>query len=78
VNGLKIQLGKFQRPSAFDTSPCLAAAGSRGMSVNGTVLKADDGAAASQEEILEFEAVEDAEMLLFDLASNNGRSASGR
>jgi redox-sensitive bicupin YhaK (pirin superfamily) len=34
---------------------------------NGTPLKAGDGAAASQEEILELKAVEEAEMLLFDL-----------
>jgi redox-sensitive bicupin YhaK (pirin superfamily) len=35
--------------------------------LNGTLLRAGDGAAASQEEILEFKAVEDAELLLFDL-----------
>jgi Quercetinase C-terminal cupin domain len=35
--------------------------------VNGTLLRAGDGAAASQEEILEFKSVEDAELLLFDL-----------
>jgi redox-sensitive bicupin YhaK (pirin superfamily) len=36
--------------------------------LNGTLLRVGDGAAASQEEILEFKAVEDAELLLFDLA----------
>jgi redox-sensitive bicupin YhaK (pirin superfamily) len=36
--------------------------------LNGVTLNAGDGAAISQEEILEFKAVEDAEMLLFDLA----------
>jgi redox-sensitive bicupin YhaK (pirin superfamily) len=36
--------------------------------LNGVMLNAGDGAAISQEEILEFKAVEDAEMLLFDLA----------
>jgi quercetin 2,3-dioxygenase len=35
---------------------------------NGVRLDAGDGAATSQEEILEFKAVEDSEMLLFDLA----------
>jgi quercetin 2,3-dioxygenase len=35
--------------------------------LNGISLNAGDGAAASQEEILEFKAVEDAELLLFDL-----------
>jgi redox-sensitive bicupin YhaK (pirin superfamily) len=39
----------------------------RGM-LNGTLLRVGDGAAASQEEILELKAVEDAELLLFDLA----------
>jgi quercetin 2,3-dioxygenase len=36
--------------------------------LNGGMLNAGDGAAISQEEILEFKAVEDAGMLLFDLA----------
>jgi quercetin 2,3-dioxygenase len=36
--------------------------------VNGNSLNAGDGAAVSQEEILEFKAVGDAEILLFDLA----------
>lgn len=36
--------------------------------LNGVKLDAGDGAAISQEEILEFKAVEDGEMLLFDLA----------
>jgi quercetin 2,3-dioxygenase len=36
--------------------------------LNGVMLNVGDGAAISQEEILEFKAVEDAEMLLFDLA----------
>ena len=36
--------------------------------LNGTLLRAGDGAAASQEEILEIKAVDDAEFLLFDLA----------
>jgi redox-sensitive bicupin YhaK (pirin superfamily) len=36
--------------------------------LNGTLLRAGDGAAASQEEILEFKAGDDAELLLFDLA----------
>jgi quercetin 2,3-dioxygenase len=37
--------------------------------LNGVMLKAGDGAAISQEEILEFKAIEGAaEMLLFDLA----------
>jgi redox-sensitive bicupin YhaK (pirin superfamily) len=35
--------------------------------LSGTPLRAGDGAAASQEDILEFKAVEDAEILLFDL-----------
>ena len=35
--------------------------------LNGVMLNAGDGAAISQEEILEFKAVEDAEMVLFDL-----------
>lgn len=36
--------------------------------LNGMLLSAGDGAAAIEEEILEFKAVEDAELLLFDLA----------
>ena len=36
--------------------------------LNGVMLNAGDGATVSQEESLEFTAVEDAEMLLFDLA----------
>jgi redox-sensitive bicupin YhaK (pirin superfamily) len=36
--------------------------------LNGVQLSAGDGAAISQEEVLEFRAVEDAEILLFDLA----------
>jgi quercetin 2,3-dioxygenase len=36
--------------------------------LNGVQLSAGDGAAISQEEVLEFKAVEDAEILLFDLA----------
>jgi len=36
--------------------------------LNGITLVAGDGAAVDQEEILEFRALEDAEMLLFDLA----------
>jgi len=36
--------------------------------LNGTLLGAGDGAAVNQEEILEFQAVEAAELLLFDLA----------
>ena len=36
--------------------------------LNGVTLVAGDGAAASHEEILEFKAIADAEMLLFDLA----------
>jgi quercetin 2,3-dioxygenase len=36
--------------------------------LNGTLLRAGDGAAASQEEILEIKAVDDAEFLMFDLA----------
>jgi redox-sensitive bicupin YhaK (pirin superfamily) len=39
-----------------------------GGTLNGTLLRVGDGAAASQEEILELKAVEDAELLLFDLA----------
>jgi hypothetical protein len=35
---------------------------------NGNVFRAGDGAAASQEEILEVRAVESAELLMFDLA----------
>jgi redox-sensitive bicupin YhaK (pirin superfamily) len=38
------------------------------VTINGVTLNAGDGAVVSQEEILEFKAVEDAEMLLFDLA----------
>jgi hypothetical protein len=38
------------------------------ISINGTVLNAGDGAAATEEEILEIKAVELAEMLRFDLA----------
>jgi quercetin 2,3-dioxygenase len=34
---------------------------------NGTLLRAGDGAAISQEELLEFKAVEDVEIILFDL-----------
>ncbi len=36
--------------------------------LNGTRLRAGDGAAASQEEILEIKAIDDAEFLMFDLA----------
>ena len=36
--------------------------------LNGTLLRAGDGAAASQDEILEIKAVDDAEFLMFDLA----------
>lgn len=36
--------------------------------LNGVILNAGDGAAVSQEGILEFKAVDDAEVLLFDLA----------
>jgi quercetin 2,3-dioxygenase len=36
--------------------------------LNGTLLRAGDGAAASQEEILELKAVDEAEFLMFDLA----------
>jgi redox-sensitive bicupin YhaK (pirin superfamily) len=36
--------------------------------LNGVSLRAGDGAAASQEEVLEFIAVENAELLIFDLA----------
>jgi redox-sensitive bicupin YhaK (pirin superfamily) len=36
--------------------------------LNGTLLRAGDGAAASQEEILEIKAIDDAEFLMFDLA----------
>ena len=39
-----------------------------GATLNGASLRAGDGAAASQEEILEFKAAEDAELLIFDLA----------
>ena|SRR5918996_1326119 len=38
-----------------------------GATLDGTPLRTGDGAAAMQEEILEFKAVEDAELLLFDL-----------
>jgi quercetin 2,3-dioxygenase len=38
-----------------------------GASLNGTLLGVGDGAGAMQEEILEFKAVENAELLLFDL-----------
>jgi redox-sensitive bicupin YhaK (pirin superfamily) len=38
-----------------------------GVSLNGTLLGVGDGAGAMQEEILEFKAVENAELLLFDL-----------
>jgi redox-sensitive bicupin YhaK (pirin superfamily) len=38
------------------------------ISLNGTALNAGDGAAASDEEILETTALEEAELLLFDLA----------
>lgn len=38
------------------------------VSLNGTLLRAGDGAAASQEDVLEVKAIEDAELLLFDLA----------
>ena len=36
--------------------------------LNGTLLRAGDGAAASQEEILEIKAIDDAEFLMFDRA----------
>jgi quercetin 2,3-dioxygenase len=36
--------------------------------LNGTLLRAGNGAAASQEEILEIKAVEESELLMFDLA----------
>ena len=36
--------------------------------LNGTLLRAGDGAAASQEELLEMKAVDEAEFLMFDLA----------
>jgi quercetin 2,3-dioxygenase len=36
--------------------------------LNGTLLRTGDGAAATQEEILEIKAVDDAELLMFDLA----------
>jgi redox-sensitive bicupin YhaK (pirin superfamily) len=39
-----------------------------GATLNGVSLRAGDGAAASQEEVLEFIAVENAELLIFDLA----------
>jgi quercetin 2,3-dioxygenase len=39
-----------------------------GATLNGVSLRAGDGAAASQEEVLEFKAVENAELLIFDLA----------
>jgi hypothetical protein len=35
--------------------------------LNGTLMRAGDGAAVSQEELLEFKAVEDVEIILFDL-----------
>ena len=38
------------------------------VTLNGVTLNAGDGAAISQEELMEFKAVEGAEMLLFDLA----------
>jgi redox-sensitive bicupin YhaK (pirin superfamily) len=38
------------------------------VTVNGITLNAGDGAAATQEEILDFKTIADAEMLLFDLA----------
>jgi redox-sensitive bicupin YhaK (pirin superfamily) len=37
------------------------------LTLNGIRLDAGDGAAISQEEILEFKAIDDAEMLVFDL-----------
>jgi Quercetinase C-terminal cupin domain len=37
------------------------------VTLNGVMFNAGDGAVVSQEEILEFKAVEDAELLLFDL-----------
>jgi hypothetical protein len=37
------------------------------VTLNGVQLSAGDGAAVSQEEILEFRAVKNAEILLFDL-----------
>lgn len=37
------------------------------VTVNGTLLRAGDGAAISQEDSLEIRASEDAEILLFDL-----------
>ena len=39
-----------------------------GVMLNGMLLKAGDGVAASQEDILEAKAVDDAELLVFDLA----------
>ena len=36
--------------------------------LNGTLLRAGDGAAASQEELLEIKAIEQAEFLMFDMA----------
>ena len=36
--------------------------------LNGTLLRAGDGAAASQEELLEIKAVDEAQFLMFDLA----------
>ena len=36
--------------------------------LNGTLLRRGDGAAASQEELLEIKAVDEAEFLMFDLA----------
>jgi redox-sensitive bicupin YhaK (pirin superfamily) len=38
------------------------------VTLNGTSLNAGDGAAVSEEEILEIRAVESAELLVFDLA----------
>jgi redox-sensitive bicupin YhaK (pirin superfamily) len=38
------------------------------VALNGALLRAGDGAAASQEDTLEIKAVEEAEVLLFDLA----------
>jgi len=38
------------------------------VSFNGTVLNAGDGAAVTEDEILEIRAVETAEILMFDLA----------
>jgi redox-sensitive bicupin YhaK (pirin superfamily) len=38
------------------------------LTVNGTSLRPGDGAAVSEEESLKIRAIDDAEMLLFDLA----------